>query len=213
MFSFIKAHQFSAAMEVVMKTWARALRLRREDVMIILTIGHHRRQGTSELGAWTGRARQQVHRNLRSLERKKVVCPSLLSAAGKVMLWALTERGKRIYEVLRDQVTIWEAHLDHVFELEATMHALYRGVSALVNRPHEPGGWERSLQTPRPIETEEVWALEATTRLRELGAEIEAEVVTDDPAKARAIARSVEAKTRLAEQEREYVELVKRLFN
>ncbi|HEY0880399.1 MAG TPA: hypothetical protein VGD87_02655, partial [Archangium sp.] len=81
MYSFIKAQEFSAAMEVVIGTWARALRLRREDVMIILITGFWK-QGASELAGRTGRARQLVHRNLRGLEKKKVVCPAALSPSG-----------------------------------------------------------------------------------------------------------------------------------
>lgn len=211
MYSFIRAQQFSAAMEVLIGTWARALRLRREDVMIILITGHEYKQAASNLATWTGRARQLVHRNLRGLEKKRVVRPAVFSAAGKVLLWELTERGKRIYEVLRDQVSLWEVHLDTVFELEATVYALYRGVHAIVGRPHDSAGWERSIQTPQPLSSNEVWALEATARLRELGAEIEAELVSTDPDEQRAIDRRAAALRQFAAEEREYAELMKRI--
>lgn len=212
MYSFIKAQEFSAAMEVVIGTWARALRLRREDVMIILITGIWK-QGASELAGRTGRARQLVHRNLRGLEKKKIVCPAALSPSGKVLLWELTERGRRIYDVLRDQVAIWEAHLDEVFELESTFYALHRGVAAIVGRPHDPRGWEHSLKTPRPVSAEEVWALEATARLRDLAAEIAAEVVSATPAEERANARRAAAELRRDQEEREYAEFVRRMFN
>ena len=207
MYSFIKTQQLSAAMDVVMKTWARALRLRREDVLVILIVGDQMKGSCSELAGQTGRARQQVHRNLRRLEAKKVVRPSDYSAAGRVLLWQLTERGKQIFEVLRGQVRIWEAHLDRVYELDATVSALRHALHAIVRQTSDVKGWENALCDPDPIFEEEVWALEATTQLLELGAQIQAEAAGDDPDE---VCR-VERLKRKAQLEREYVELLKKV--
>lgn len=205
MYSFIKTQQLSAAMDVVMKTWARALRLRREDVLIILIVGDQLKQGCSELAGRTGRARQQVHRNLRRLEAKKVVRPAHYSDAGRVVLWQLTERGKQIFEVLHGQVRIWEAHLDRVFDLDATVSALRRAVNAIVYQTSDAAGWDNALRTPEPVFEEQVWALEATTQLLELGAQIHAEAAGEDPEE---LCR-IERLKRRAELVREYVELHK----
>jgi hypothetical protein len=200
MYSFLKLRQLGAAIDLVMLTWARALRLRAEDVSLILLVGH-RKQCAVELATWCGRTRQQVHRNLHRLELKKVLVPQLVSAAGRVQLWALGERGTRIFEVLQAQVKVWDAHLAEVYELESVMCALEGAMLAMVNRPSDSGGWEQSLRMPRPLRENEAWALEANALLEKLGEEIAAEPEADAAA-ARAAAREA-ARLRREEEETE----------
>ncbi len=121
----------------------------------MMLLAQRGRDPECNLALRTGRARQQVHRSLRRMQRRELVMPVETSARGRVQGWALTERGWTMWGLLERSILAWEEELNRWLDVPELTRSLQRLVMIVVNRPGGDG-WGRGLLIPHELRVDPV---------------------------------------------------------
>ena len=155
--SWLAMMQALTTMSLVTRGWARDLDLDECGVMVLMLLAQRGHDPECNLALRTGRARQQVHRSLRMMQRRELVAPSVTSVRGRVQGWTLTERGWRMWGLLERSVVAWEEEMARWLEIPELTRMLQRLVMIAVNRPGGDG-WRRGLIVPHDLRVDPVRA-------------------------------------------------------
>ncbi len=134
------------AMEAVHRLWARQLGLEVGETHVLLALAR-RSMSNANIAEAIGRQRQQVQRTLSALHSRGLATPSVVSPAGKIQAWALTETGADVARRLEARTRAWERMSAPAVQLDALAEQLNALVRGLVNEP-QANGWVRGLSQP-----------------------------------------------------------------
>lgn len=177
--TWMAMRQAMAALDLVMRVWARQLRLSAGELMVIMLLGDQPRRCCAELALLSGRRRQQTQRTLAALHRRGFVQPARTNKKGRVQAWELTAHGRTCLERLEARVRDWDDLLSRRLDLEHLTANLQRTVEVIVRYPTGGNGWEEALNWPlEPIDRDPAAVLDALRR------EANALVALDPPAPA-----------------------------
>lgn len=134
-------------MDVATRNWGRELGLDECGAMVLALLGEEGPALEWELAMKCGRARQQVHRSLGVMKKRRLVEPEL-AVPGRNKPWQLTPTGRELWRCLDRGIREWQRELEAKMELAELRSGLQRIVEIFLNRPRVNGGWRRALSVP-----------------------------------------------------------------
>ncbi len=161
--SWVAVRQALSGMDIVMRAWARQLKLDGCEVMAVMLLAQRTGQSASEVALFSGRARQHAQRTLCELGRRGFVERLRVSPSGKVMAWSLTPAGEALARRLEVRLLAWEEILASRVDLPEVLASLERMTESLVNRP-SADGWARGLMIPQEARRDSQWDLPGELR-------------------------------------------------
>lgn len=150
--------QVMGVMDSVMREGTREAGITAEDFLILAWLVERGALSGSDLGEWMRRARQSVQRSLVRLEQRGLVERLGSAVDGRTAAWALTDAGRRRFEVVEAWFHAKERYLRaRDINVEKFAFALGELMHALLEQPRDRG-W-LGLVEPRPDTETPEWDL------------------------------------------------------